>query len=146
MVACKFLEQALGLQGIVSSKDLFVDLIKEISGNFWVVSVVRNHRQFSQLFTFRTQIIWNTPKVLNALLPAARSFSRSDTVWDVPNERNSQFLSLLGNLQIRIAGQSVVDLEEVGGISSKFRDTLTGLRGILDGDREGPKRTFPLED
>ena len=73
MIVRKFFEQALRFLGIVCSQDRFVDLIKCIAGNLWIVSIVRYRRHLSQLFTFRTHIIWNALKVFNTLLSAVRS-------------------------------------------------------------------------
>src|SRR5580700_11362189 len=84
--------------------------------------------------------------MLHALLTRVRRLPHSDRIGHMPHERDSELVSFIGDREVGVARQTVIDLDEVRSVCPVTIDGRTCLRRIDDGDTARPGGFWTVQD
>src|SRR5580704_11262055 len=84
--------------------------------------------------------------MFDGTLPGIRSFASADLVRKMADERNVLFVGFIGESEIRVARNAVVNFDEVGAAGLDVVDGAPGFLGLVHDDGTGPDRWITVDD
>src|SRR5689334_192546 len=84
--------------------------------------------------------------MLHALLTRVGGLLHSDRIGHMVHERDSALAGFIGDREVGVARQAVIDLDEVRSVRLVTIDGRARLRHIDDGDTSRPGRFWTIED